>query len=127
MKSHRFSRQQQLIEVEAGEALLATGSKGEGVALLQLTLNLLGFPFPRSIKNGKPDGVFGAETDGVARRFQAEFGLKADGIIGRRSLDRLDRLLVERPCFDSADPAAFGALILARSTGPRVTRLVHHT
>ncbi len=127
MKSHRFSRQKQLIEVESGKLFLATGSSGDGVAQMQLALSQLGFPFPRSIKQGRPDGIFGAETDGAVKRFQGEFALKPDGVVGRRTLDKLDALLVQRPCFDTADPTVFGAHVLARSIGPRERRLVHHT
>lgn len=127
MKSHRFSNQKQLADVENGKLYLAAGTQGDGVAQLQLVLRLLGYALPRSIRGGRPDGIYGAETEGAVRQFQAQFALKADGIVGRRTLAALDALLVERPCFDTASPAAYGALVLSKSIGPHSSRLVYHT
>ena len=127
MKSHRFSGEPQLIKVETGKLLLSKGSSGDGVGRIQLVLHLLNYPLPRSIKQGRPDGIFGSETDGAIRQFQQKFELKPDGMVGPKTLGRLDNLLIERPCFDTNEPAAYGALVLAKSSGPRESRLVYHT
>jgi hypothetical protein len=56
--------------------VLRLSSRGACVSSLQRRLNVLGF------KSGAPDGVFGNVTDGAVRRFQADRGLKVDGIVG---------------------------------------------
>jgi len=56
--------------------MLRKGSHGHWVTTLQVDL---------SADAGHPvavDGIFGNETDGAVRAFQAEEGLEADGIVG---------------------------------------------
>ena len=58
---------------------LKYGSRGTDVELLQLALTRSGYyNSPYGI-----DGIFGADTQNAVRRFQAAFGLAADGIVGR--------------------------------------------
>lgn len=57
---------------------LAEGSKGTAVKHLQARLIAHGFGL-------KPDGDFGPYTDDRVRDFQADHGLKRDGIVGKRT------------------------------------------
>lgn len=56
--------------------ILKFGSRGPAVQLLQLALNRAGYG------RLEQDGVFGELTRGAVRRFQAQNGLSADGIVG---------------------------------------------
>lgn len=64
--------------------VLRKGSTGEAVTALQQAL----------IKAGYGSlGTFGDETDAAVRKFQADNGLTADGIVGKNTHAALDRLL----------------------------------
>jgi peptidoglycan hydrolase-like protein with peptidoglycan-binding domain len=127
MRSHRFSKELQLLQVERGAAPLKNGSRGQGVAMVQIVLRYLGYEMPRSFKNRKPDGDFGPETEHAVKRFQQEHRLVSDGIIGKLTMAKLDGLLVEQPYLDSACPIAYRAMLRGRSGGPPKSRLVFYT
>ncbi len=74
----------------------------DAVALLQSCMEELGFHFARSKQNGRLDGVFGEETDAIIRTFQRKHGLKADGLVGPKTLAVLDAIYV---AFQTADAA----------------------
>lgn len=74
---------------------LMVGQTGAGVAAIQDLLRDLGYDFPISFQNGKADGVFGSETKRNVEAFQRDAGLKPDGIVGRMTLAKLDKLIVE--------------------------------
>tara|TARA_B100000963_G_scaffold110861_1_gene96478 strand:+ start:1782 stop:2693 length:912 start_codon:yes stop_codon:yes gene_type:complete len=64
--------------------LLAKGSKGSKVKELQIKLNkVLGLALVH-------DGDFGNATDKAVRQFQAQYGLKVDGIVGNYTWAAID-------------------------------------
>jgi len=68
----------------AGAArILRLGSKGEAVRLLQGMLNNFGY-------NLKVDGVFGPKTLAAVKSFQSKNGLKADGVVGLKTYEKLN-------------------------------------
>ncbi|HEY1180356.1 MAG TPA: peptidoglycan-binding domain-containing protein, partial [Phytomonospora sp.] len=70
------------------------GERGDPVGRVQDVLVADGFGMPRSTRpDGTMDGVFGGETRDVVHRFQEKHELPApDGVVGRKTLGRLDAL-----------------------------------
>lgn len=66
---------------------LRKGDKGEKVKELQEQLLRLGYPLP---KYGA-DGDFGKETETAVKAFQMDYGLKADGVVGAKTYDAMDK------------------------------------
>ena len=62
---------------------LRKGSKGSRVGTLQRVLGSLGYRL-------KADDDFGPKTERAVRAFQKKHGLKVDGIVGRRTWNKLD-------------------------------------
>lgn len=63
--------------------LLAKNSGGNAVRTVQALLNGLGY------NAGTADGLFGDNTAGAVKRFQAASGIAADGIVGRDTWHKL--------------------------------------
>lgn len=64
--------------------VLAYGSRGIYVELLQSTLKKLGFYF------GAVDGIFGQQTLDAVYYFQNQYGLVVDGVVGRATWRKLE-------------------------------------
>jgi hypothetical protein len=71
---------------------LAEGMTGSGVVAVQQGLVDAGHDLPISLRGGKPDGIFGGETDTAVREFQGTNALGVDGLVGRETMGRLDEL-----------------------------------
>lgn len=67
---------------------LRRGSRGNEVKLIQYYLNFLSF-FNNRLPSIDADGIFGPATDNAVKAFQSEYGLTADGIVGRDTWNRL--------------------------------------
>lgn len=65
--------------------ILKHGSRGEDVKRLQKVLIARGF-CPR---NFVPDGIFGPTTQKAVKAFQRQANLRADGVVGRETWDRI--------------------------------------
>ena len=88
-------------ESEVLPMLLKKGSSGEEVRDLQELLNKAGYDC------GTADGVFGTKTETAVKRFQAEHGLGADGIVGEKTWAML---VGEDQVIDTPDTATEQAL-----------------
>ena len=62
---------------------LKSGAQGDAVRELQKQLKKLGF------YSGNVDGDYGSGTEAAVKRFQAQYGLTADGVAGARTLSAL--------------------------------------
>ena len=67
--------------------LLKKGCKGDDVKQLQTRLAELGYPMKY---NGGIDGIFGKGTDKMTRQFQVDKKLTPDGIVGRKTCEKLN-------------------------------------
>jgi peptidoglycan hydrolase-like protein with peptidoglycan-binding domain len=72
-------------QVRAGSATLQRGQGGPAVEDLQRRLNAAGANPPLDV-----DGKMGPLTEGALKRYQAQNGLKSDGIFGKSSASALD-------------------------------------
>ena len=62
---------------------LSKGSKNASVEAVQAILNIRGYVC------GTVDGDFGSKTDNAVKKYQADKGLVADGIVGTQTWDKL--------------------------------------
>ena len=92
LKSPRYAGQPSLESAYDNSPPLSRGMTDPGVASVQQGMIDAGHPMPVSTKTGKPDGIFGKETDATVRDFQGKHGLVADGLVGRKTMGRLDEL-----------------------------------
>ncbi len=84
-------------ETATGQRPIAKGEAGRAVEILQQCLVDLGSRMPNSTnRSGLTDGIFGPETEATVKLFQRTHGLAADGMVGPKTLARLDALLVAR-------------------------------
>jgi peptidoglycan hydrolase-like protein with peptidoglycan-binding domain len=84
----RFSTNELLEDTFDNYATLKIGSNGKAVSLVQYALIGIDYRLP---KYGA-DGSFGEETSRAVKAFQADMGLVVDGVVGRNTIQYLDRL-----------------------------------
>lgn len=92
LKSPRYAGQPSLEAAYDNSPPLSIGMTDPGVAAVQQGMIDAGHAMPISTKSGKPDGIFGKETDATVRDFQGKNGLVPDGLVGRKTMGRLDEL-----------------------------------
>ena len=68
--------------------VLRPGASGNDVRIMQLKLNNVN-PVYTAINYQSVDGKYGSNMANAVRRFQAQFGLVADGIIGQKTWDKI--------------------------------------
>ncbi len=108
--------------------VLQEGNSGNDVRVLQYYLNFLGF-FYDTLPRISVDGIFGAETENAVISFQSQFGLPADGIVGRqtwyRIQDQYDETLRSLPSEYSSYSSLLypGYFITTGATGKVVEQL----
>jgi hypothetical protein len=94
LKSPRFAPVPRLQRASVNNPPLSYGETGQPVRVLQKALIDLGFPLPKSTRKfNSPDGIFGDETVAGFKAFQIKNRLLADGIVGTKTMARLDELL----------------------------------
>jgi len=94
LQSPRFANVPRLQKASSNTPPVAFGETGEPVRILQQALIDLGFPLPKStLKFGSPDGSFGSETLAGFKAMQAKHQLLPDGIVGAKTMAKLDQLL----------------------------------
>lgn len=71
-------------------AALRVGAHGDGVTTAQSQLLKLGYTDSRG-RELQPDGDFGPGTKAAVEKFQRDHGLKADGVIGSKTLEALTK------------------------------------
>ena len=85
----RYSKKNnEVVKVNIEMTQIQSGSNCAEVGTLQALLNALGFVG----KNGKPlstDHDFGGNTDYAVRNFQKSVGLNPDGIVGKKTWDKI--------------------------------------
>jgi len=92
LSSPRFARNSTLQKAAANNPALAKGASGLAVHIVQMALLDLGYSLP--ISTGgiySPDGIYGDETVKVVKQFQKASRLKDDGVVGKKTMDELDR------------------------------------
>jgi peptidoglycan hydrolase-like protein with peptidoglycan-binding domain len=126
MRSLRISSNLELMKAAANSPPLKLHSRGAGVAELQELLRDFGQSLPISFPKGKPDGIFGDETEKAVRSFQAKHGLGVDGQAGAKTISKMDELIMSKPYLDSVSPAAYDLSLLADAGKPLKDRRAFH-
>jgi peptidoglycan hydrolase-like protein with peptidoglycan-binding domain len=110
LRAGRFTHSERVKKAAENNPAMRFGEKGDAVAIVQQALVDLGFPMPITTKGGRrlTDGIYGNETAKVVKQFQKLNKLDADGIVGRKTLARLDELIVAESALKEAELFAFG-------------------
>jgi peptidoglycan hydrolase-like protein with peptidoglycan-binding domain len=73
-------------EADTSNPTIKKGSIGNPVRRAQKRLTLGGYD------TSGVDGIFGANTESAVKKFQKDFGLAQDGIVGPKTWDKIDSL-----------------------------------
>ncbi|MQA08481.1 MAG: N-acetylmuramoyl-L-alanine amidase [Pseudonocardiaceae bacterium] len=92
--------------------LVSAPVRGDDVFALQERLLELGYDA------GRPNGVFGAQTEQALRNFQRDYGLNVDGICGAETIRGLKQL---SPRTSGGRPVLLREQELVRRAGPRLS------
>ena len=99
--STRLKNIRELQLAESNAAPLKFGDNNAGVGAVQSLLFDIGFSFDRTFAKGRADVIFGKETKANVEAFQGKNGLKADGLVGRLTLGKLDAMILENNILES--------------------------
>ena len=92
------------------------GSSGSEVRSIQTRLTELGY------FSGKVDGIFGSQTKNAVIKFQKDYGLTADGIVGSNTLKALKLKFQSSPNkFTQSEISLLARIISAESRGEPYT------
>lgn len=72
---------------------LREGSSGSNVLTIQNQLNRIGGSFPIPVINN-PNGYFDSSTTAAVKKFQQDFNLTADGIVGKATWYKINQIYV---------------------------------
>ena len=75
---------------------LRVGSSGNNVTVMQQYLNGLGVVYT-GVNRLNVDGKYGAATRDAVRRFQKQFSLAADGVIGKNTWNAIVAVIFPLP------------------------------
>ncbi len=114
-----------LAHIRAGETLMAYGSNGDSVALVQQTVVAWGCDhgFNNILPNFGVDGLFRSETRSAVRTFQRRQLIRDDGIVGPITMGELDRFVPggQQVCPSGTQPSTF---VAASESGPMQTMCI---
>ena len=99
---------------------LKVGSSGSDVTLMQQYLNGLGVVYT-AVNRLAADGKYGAETRNAVIRFQKQFSLTADGVIGRNTWNAIVAVYLSVAGYRPLDVTTkYLGLIAAGASGDQV-------
>ena len=104
---------------------LRQGSSGQNVRLVQFWLKIARTVYS-SLNNVTVDGIFGSSTAAAVRRFQTYFGLTSDGVVGRKTWNKLYEVyndIANRLLSPSLRPGEYPGVLRNGSTGTAVREL----
>ncbi len=113
---------------------LTIGSTGTDVKIIQRQLNRIAEDYP-SFGTMSVDGVYGSGTAETVRKFQAQFNLTADGVVGRTTWYKISYIYVsvkdlaeltsegEKPTGDPVDGEYPGSALTVGSSGNSVSQI----
>lgn len=82
----------QVVEYKLGNRMLRNGSVGDDVVELQKDLIYLGY----SCGSWGADGDFGDSTEIAVKKFQKDYSLEVDGVVGQKTVSALNQAIVEK-------------------------------
>ena len=99
---------------------LRIGSSGSNVTLMQQYLNGLGVVYT-AVNRLSTDGKYGAETQKAVIRFQKQFSLPADGVIGQNTWNAITAVYLSVAAYRAIDVTTkYLGLMTAGSSGDQV-------